>query len=72
MKKQYIVPSVETVNVRLIGSVLEDFNAGIGNDSDETGVTEAKEQLLDWEEDATSNLPCDINLWEDTDDTDGY
>ena len=72
MKKQYIVPSVEIVNVRLIGSVLEDFNAGIGKDSDETGTIEAKEQQLDWDEEATSNLPSDINLWEDTDDTDGY
>lgn len=70
MKKQYIVPSVEIVNVRLIGSVLETEN--MGNDSDETGVIGAKEQQLEWEEDATSNLPSDINLWEDTDDTDGY
>lgn len=72
MKKQYIVPSVEIVNVRLIGSVLEDFNAGIGKDSDETGTIDAKEQQLDWDEEATSNLPCDINLWENTDDADGY
>ena len=36
MKKQYIVPFVEIVNVRLIGSVLETGN--MGNDSDETGV----------------------------------
>jgi hypothetical protein len=58
------------VNIRLIGSVLETEN--MGNDSDETGVIGAKEQQLEWEEDATSNLPSDINLWEDTDDTDGY
>ena len=70
MKKQYIVPSVEIVNIRLIGSVLETEN--MGNDSDETGTIGAKEQQLEWEEDATSNLPSDINLWEDTDDTDGY
>jgi hypothetical protein len=50
--------------------VLETEN--MGNDSDETGVIGAKEQQLEWEEDATSNLPSDINLWEDTDDTDGY
>lgn len=62
MKKQYLVPSMETVNVRLIGSVLEDFNAGMGNDSDETGVIEAKENTLVEEEEI---LPTQPNLWDD-------
>ncbi len=75
MKKQYLVPSMETVNVRLIGSVLEDFNAGMGNDSDETGEVGAKDQELEWEEEAAPTLPRNINLWEEqrrcTDETDG-
>ncbi len=65
MKKQYIVPSVEIVNVRLIGSVLEDFNAGMGNDSDETGVIEAKGNTLVEEEEI---LPTQPNLWDDDED----
>ncbi len=65
MKKQYLVPSMETVNVRLIGSVLEDFNAGMGNDSDETGEVGAKDQELEWEEEAAPTLPRNINLWEE-------
>ena len=60
MKKQYIVPFVETVNVRLIGSVLETGN--MGNDSDETGVIEAKESEGFEEEEA---LPTQPNLWGD-------
>ena len=65
MKKQYIVPSVEIVNVRLIGSVLEGFNAGMGNDSDETGVIEAKGNTLVEEEEI---LPTQPNLWDDDED----
>ncbi len=60
MKKQYIVPSVETVNVRLIGSVLETGN--MGNDSDETGTIEAKES--EFEEESLIN-PTQPNLWDD-------
>jgi hypothetical protein len=60
MKKQYIVPSVEIVNVRLIGSVLE--SANMGNDSDETGTIEAKES--DFEEESLIN-PTQPNLWDD-------
>ena len=61
MKKQYIVPSVEIVNVRLIGSVLETGN--MGNDSDETGVIEAKESAFEEEEGLIN--PTQPNLWED-------
>lgn len=63
MKKQYIVPSVEIVNVRLIGSVLETEN--MGNNSDETGVIEAKENNLEFEEDDTFTTPTQPNLWDD-------
>ena len=65
MKKKYIVPSVETVNVRLIGSVLESANANMGNNSDETGVIEAKENNLEFEEDDTFTTPTQPNMWDD-------
>ncbi len=45
MKKQYIVPFVEIVNVRLIGSVLETGN--MGNDSDETLINPTQPNLWD-------------------------
>ena len=70
MKKKYVTPASEAVNVRLIGSVLGGVN--ITDPSEGPNSWDAKEQQLEWEEDATSNLPSDINLWEDTDDTDGY
>ena len=60
MKKQYIVPSVEIVNVRLIGSVLE--SANMGNASDETGTNQAKES--EFEEESLIN-PTQPNLWDD-------
>ena len=63
MKKQYIVPSVEIVNVRLRGSVLE--SANMGNDSDETGTIEGKENSMVEEEEA---LPTQPNLWDDEED----
>jgi hypothetical protein len=72
MKKKYIAPAAEVVNVHLISSVLGDENLPIEDGSVVGTGMDAKEQQLEWEEDATSNLPSDINLWEDTDDTDGY
>ena len=63
MKKKYIVPSVEIVNVRLIGSVLEPAN--MGNDSDETGTIEGKENSMVEEEEV---LPTQPNLWDDEED----
>ena len=62
MKNKYIVPSVETVNVRLIGSVLETGN--MGNDSDETGVIDAKENNTEFEEESLIN-PTQPNIWGD-------
>ena len=63
MKKKYIVPQTEEVNVRLIGSVLETGN--MGNDSDETGTIEGKENSMVEEEEA---LPTQPNLWDDEED----
>ena len=63
MKKKYIVPQTEEVNVRLIGSVLETGN--MGNDSDETGTIEGKENSIVEEEEA---LPTQPNLWDDEED----
>ncbi len=71
MKKTYIAPCTLVVNLRLSDSVLDDPGMGRASQVD-GGEMDAKEQQLDWDEEATSNLPCDINLWEDTDDTDGY
>ncbi len=70
MKKKYIVPAAEVVNVRLIGSVLGGID--VVEPSEGPNSWDAKEQQFDWDEEATSNLPSDINLWEETDDTDGY
>ncbi len=64
MKKKYIVPSVETVNVRLIDSVLE-AGPGMGNDSYESGEIGAKESAVVEEEEA---LPTQPNLWDDEED----
>ena len=63
MKKKYIVPQTEEVNVRLIGSVLETGN--MGNDSDETGTIEAKESEF---EEEVETLPTQPNLWGDEED----
>ena len=60
MRKIYIVPQTEIVNVRLIGSVLETGN--MGNDSDETGTIEGKENTMVEEEEV---LPTQPSLWED-------
>ena len=63
MKKQYIVPQTEEVNVRLIGSVLA--GEPLGGPSDETGVIEAKGNTLVEEEEI---LPTQPNLWDDDED----
>jgi len=60
MKKKYIVPQTEEVNVRLIGSVLA--GEPLGGPSEETGVIEAKENTLVEEEEI---LPTQPNLWDD-------
>ena len=60
MKKKYIVPQAEEVNVRLIGSVLA--GEKLGGPSDETIVIEGKENSMVEEEEA---LPTQPNLWGD-------
>lgn len=67
MKKKYIVPSVETVNVRLIDSVLE-AGPGMGNDSYESGEIGAKENNAGVEEDEGLINPTQPNLWDDEED----
>ena len=64
MKKKYLVPSVETVNVRLIDSVLE-AGPGLGNDSYESGEIGAKESAVVEEEEV---LPTQPNLWGEEED----
>lgn len=69
MKKRYIAPAAETVNVRLINSVLDEGE--LAPPTENANSWDAKQQL-EWDEEATSDLPRDINLWADTDDTEGY
>ncbi len=63
MKKKYIVPAAEAVNIHLNGSVLE--NGGMAGDSEFANTWDAKEQELEWDEDATSNHLRNINLWDE-------
>lgn len=49
MKKIYIKPNTDTVNVRLYSSVLDD--PGLGGDSEVTNELGAKENNLDFDED---------------------
>ena len=67
MKKQYIVPQAEIVNVRLLNSVLDNgafarpsFGAYGG---DEEGFGDAKESSFDEEESLIN--PTQPNLWDD-------
>lgn len=67
MKKQYIVPQAEIVNVRLQNSVLDNGAfarpsvGASGGDEDEYG--DAKESSF--EEDDTFTTPTQPNLWDD-------
>ena len=65
MKKKYIVPQTEEVNVRLIGSVLA--GEPLGGPSGETGVIEGKENSMVEEEEGLIN-PTQPNLWGDEED----
>ena len=66
MKKIYIKPETETVNVRLNSSVLTD--PGMGGWSDGTEELGAKENNLFFDDDAWDN-----DLWGDSDNaTDSY
>lgn len=67
MKKQYIVPQAESVNVRLQNSVLD--NGAFARPSvgayggDEDGYGDAKESSFDEEESLIN--PTQPNLWDD-------
>lgn len=63
MKKKYIVPEAEVVNIHLMGSVLD--NGELAGDSEFANTWDAKEQQFEWEEEAASNRPRNINLWEE-------
>lgn len=63
MKKYYIKPSTETVQVRLNGSVLDSI--GIEPESGEAKEGVAKENNLEFEEDDTFTTPTQPNLWDD-------
>lgn len=63
MKKKYLTPVAEAVNVRLLSSVLE--NGGMAGDSEWANTWDSKDNNLEWEEDAASDKPRNINLWEE-------
>ena len=64
MKREYIKPVTEKVNVKLFGSVLDDdptINVGAGSNGTDFG--DAKENNILWGDDSTSG-----DLWEDVED----
>jgi hypothetical protein len=63
MKKIYLMPQTEIVNVRLMGSVLEDPNLEGHNYSIVTDGGDAKESSFDEEEGLIN--PTQPNLWDD-------
>lgn len=63
MKKYYIKPSTETVQVRLNGSVLESIGIEPGSGEAKEGL--AKENNSEFEEDDTFTTPTQPNLWDD-------
>ena len=62
MKKIYKKPSAEVVNVKLLGSVLEDPSTPVGGWSNNTDEGDAKE--TEFEEESLIN-PTQPNLWDD-------
>ena len=62
MKKVYKKPSVEVVNVKLIGSIMDDPEPGVGGYSNTTFGGDAKESDFVEEEEI---LPTQPNLWAD-------
>ena len=62
MKKIYKKPSAEVVNVRLIGSIMEDPDPTVGGYSNVTFDGDAKESAGVEEEEV---LPTQPNLWGD-------
>ena len=66
MKKIYKKPSAEVVNVKLLGSVLEDPSTPVGGWSNETHDGDAKESEFEEEEGLIN--PTQPNLWGDEED----
>ena len=65
MKKIYLSPVTETVNVKLYGSILEDGIGVIDNSYEVSDDGEAKENNLVEDEEI---LPTQPNLWDDEED----
>ncbi len=65
MKKIYKKPSAEVVNVKLLGSVLDDPNPQPGRWSNQAIDGDAKENTLVEDEEI---LPTQPNLWDDEED----
>lgn len=64
MKREYIKPVTEKVNVKLFGSVLDgETNINVGAGSNGTDFGDAKESNILWGDDSTSS-----DLWEDVED----
>ena len=61
MKKIYKKPSAEVVNVKLIGSIMDDPDPGVAGYSNVTFDGDAKESNFEEEE----ALPTQPNLWGD-------
>lgn len=66
MKKIYKKPSAEVVNVKLLGSVLDDPSTPVGGWSNETHDGDAKESEFEEEEGLIN--PTQPNLWGDEED----
>ena len=62
MKKIYKKPSAEVVNVKLIGSIMDDPNPGVAGYSNVTFDGDAKESAGIEEEEV---LPTQPSLWDD-------
>lgn len=65
MKKIYKKPSAEVINVKLLGSVLDNPSTPVGGWSNETHDGDAKENNQVEEEEI---LPTQPNLWGDEED----
>jgi hypothetical protein len=62
MKKKYIQPLAETVNIRLNSSTLDSI--GMTGDSEYANTWDANGQQFDVEDDASSDLPKYKSLWD--------
>lgn len=65
MKKNYIKPSTETVQVRLNGSVMKPDDPSMQGGSVYTGSGLGKENKAEIEEDESLINPTQPNLWDD-------